>query len=251
MSGSADDLQTLNQQIMQAESLTSGSYTITLSGDIAYSAAIDAIKLHSGVTLTIDGGGHTLDPAGAAGGLRIVGGTVDIDDLTISHATAKGGVGAEGGGGGAGLGGGLFVGATANVTLDQVSFTHDSAIGGAGAKGGVAAKGSSGDDGLSGGASATGGAPGGLYTGGYGGVGAYGGNGGNGGDGGGGGGGGAGGGGFSRPWQWRRRRQRRQRRGSAYFIRHLLWDRRRGRTLWQFRRPSLQWGRWRARRERR
>lgn len=34
MSGTANDLTTLNQQIADAEELTSGSYTITLSADI-------------------------------------------------------------------------------------------------------------------------------------------------------------------------------------------------------------------------
>ncbi len=74
MSGSANSLQSLDDQITQAESLTSGSYTITLTGDIDYSTAIDAITLHPGVTLTIDGGGYTLDAGGATNGLEVLSG---------------------------------------------------------------------------------------------------------------------------------------------------------------------------------
>jgi hypothetical protein len=36
MSGTANDLATLNQQIADAEAPSSGTYTITISADIAY-----------------------------------------------------------------------------------------------------------------------------------------------------------------------------------------------------------------------
>ena len=66
-----------------------------------------------------------------------------IDNLTIADTVARGGAGAYGGGGGgAGLGGGLFVAsdtadgaAPAQVTLNNVTFSHNSAIGGAGGLG--------------------------------------------------------------------------------------------------------------------
>jgi hypothetical protein len=135
MSGTANSLATLNQQIANAESLSAGSYTIELTGNITYDSAITPISLADGVSLTILGQGTTLDALGTVSGLQVLAGTVTVEDLQIADATAAGGAGTGGGGGGAGLGGGLFVGAAASVTLEAVSFLHDSAVGGAGGDG--------------------------------------------------------------------------------------------------------------------
>ena len=83
------------------------------------------------VALTLDGGGTER-------GLFVYAGKVDIDSLAINNMVAKGGDGGFGaGGGGAGLGGGLFIGANVpgdlgNVTLTNVSFTDNQAVGGGG-----------------------------------------------------------------------------------------------------------------------
>ncbi len=96
MSGTADDLTTLNQQIADAEALSSGSYTITISADIAYASAINPISLAAGVSLTIEGDGHALNASGGAPGLQVLTGTVTVDSLTISGAIAQGEDGAIG-----------------------------------------------------------------------------------------------------------------------------------------------------------
>lgn len=59
-------------------------------------------------------------------------GTVAIRGFTVVDGSGQGGNGALGGGGGLGAGGGLFVNSTANVTLDSVSFSSNSAAGGSG-----------------------------------------------------------------------------------------------------------------------
>ena len=83
-------------------------------------------------------------------------GTVQIENLLIRNARAKGGDGGSGstgcGGGGAGLGAGLFVNgvtAPATVTLTDVFFLDDSAVGGDGCTG-AGGSGSGGGGGLGG-----------------------------------------------------------------------------------------------------
>jgi hypothetical protein len=122
---------------------TPGTYTIDITGDISLTDAIPEISLANGVTLDIVGNGNTLDGGGAEPGLFVYQGTVSIDDLTLLNNTITGGEAPDGaapggggyggyGGGSAGLGGGLFVGSQAAVTLDQVVFSKDGAVGGAG-----------------------------------------------------------------------------------------------------------------------
>ena len=133
-----DNYTTLATAILDINNSQSGNYvidlaptfgdTITLSSDLPLLNAGDA-------TVTIDGGGATIDGLGEFRGLFVQSGNVTLDDLTIADAVAAGGAGGSGiggGGGGAGLGGGLFVGAGATVDLSDVSFTDDSALGGAG-----------------------------------------------------------------------------------------------------------------------
>ena len=100
----------LNQAIAAIEGITAGSYTIRFTGDITEgtdsgapiyygSQTLDApsdlyaINLASGVTLTIDGAGYTLDGDGTYRGLLVYAGHVTVQDLTIADAAAIGGVG--------------------------------------------------------------------------------------------------------------------------------------------------------------
>ncbi len=141
--------QQLNQAILTADAATSGHYTIEFAASITEGtdtgqnitfgstilsapAELEALNLASGVSVTIDGGGATLNGAGNSA-LFVYAGDVSIENLTIADAVAQGGSGSDGGGGGAGLGGGLFIAAGGDVTLSSVNFTNDSAIGGNGA----------------------------------------------------------------------------------------------------------------------
>ena len=141
------DQATLNAAIEQLDQTTTpGNYQIQFTGNITEGESgqpdgIYAISLHSGVTLTIEGGNFSLNGAGSDGGLAVISGNVTIQNLTITDTLAQGGAGTGDGGGGAGLGGGLFVGPTANVTLDNVSFSEDAAKGGDGGTGGFAGAG--------------------------------------------------------------------------------------------------------------
>jgi autotransporter-associated beta strand protein len=135
-SATVTSIAALDTAIAAANGLSSGSYTITLGGDIAMNGtAVTAISLAAGVALTIDGAGYTLDGGGSEHGLFAYTGTVVVENLTIADAQADGGnAGATGGGGGggAGLGGGLFIGSAASVTLINTGFMSDGAHGGTG-----------------------------------------------------------------------------------------------------------------------
>src|SRR5580700_6328131 len=153
-SSSVNSIAQLNTAITTANAqiANSGTYTITLTGNITLGAtALTPIDLAVGNTLDIAGtngassyaliGGGTTTPER---GLFVYAGTVSIQNLLIEDMVAKGGSGGGGGGGAAGLGGGLFVAANVagdagNVTLNNVSFGGDRATGGNG--GGVGAGG--------------------------------------------------------------------------------------------------------------
>ncbi|MDX2359150.1 hypothetical protein, partial [Dietzia sp. PP-33] len=97
----------LNAAILAANSVTTpGTITITFGNDITFrTTALQAINLHPGVTLDIEGGGFILSGSGVQRGLFVYAGTVDISGLGIHDMLAQGGDGgATGGGGGAGLG---------------------------------------------------------------------------------------------------------------------------------------------------
>ncbi len=156
---SASDLNTL---IKAADLASSGTFTINISGSLALNTLpavangesitiinnvatvtklsavpdINAINLHSGVSLIFNGTNSAiLDGGSTVRGLFAYAGNVTVNNLTIQNTLAQGGAGAGAGfagGGGAGLGGGLFVASAANVTLNSVSFSNNKAIGGAG-----------------------------------------------------------------------------------------------------------------------
>jgi hypothetical protein len=147
----------------------SGGTVITAVPDLA------AIDLPTGVTLTIDGNGNSLIGTDITNGvtatfrgLFVQSGNVTVNDLTIRDAVATGGAGGSAGnfagGGGAGLGGGLLIGATGTVTLNQVYFSGDAAIGGAGGGSDGGGPGGSGDGSYAGGGG-LGGAGGGYLSG--------------------------------------------------------------------------------------
>lgn len=113
-------------------SCSSAPCTITLTGPLPPITA----------NLTIDGGQFgdiIIDGASSYRVFFVDTGTVTIANLLIQNARAQGGNGGAGGlacgGGGAGLGAGLFVNgitAAATVTVSNVFFTGDSAVGGNG-----------------------------------------------------------------------------------------------------------------------
>ena len=126
------------------------SFTFTIDPaagtTITLDQTLEAVNLGAASTLDIVGDGSTLNGANSLCwprcrcrcGLR-------SPNLTIENVVAQGGDGTGAGGGGAGLGGGLFIGGAVSgdpgaVTLSDVTFLNDSAIGGNGgySAGGVA-----------------------------------------------------------------------------------------------------------------
>ena len=131
------DTTTLNGVFKTIATAPVDDYIVNITQNIDLIFDLLAINLPSGSTLTIEGNGHTIDGESSERGLFVYAGTVDINNLAINSTVAQGGNGGPGGGGGAGLGGGLFVGANVagdagNVTLTNVTFAHDKAVGGAG-----------------------------------------------------------------------------------------------------------------------
>jgi len=124
----------------------------TLSACITGAGAGDTIQFGANITLTgflpvidkdlaFDGGGRTLDGAGAWRAFFVSSGNVIISNLRIQNAVARGGNGGSGvaataaGGGGLGAGGALFVRTGAAVTLAGITLVGNQAIGGKGGTG--------------------------------------------------------------------------------------------------------------------
>ena len=112
--------------------------TITLAGNISGSS-----QWFVNANLNIVGNGYTIDMNNADRAFFIAGGTVGVNDLTITNGNARGGTG----GAGNGLGGGIFVGSGAyttgdgstvsgisatQVTISNVIFSGNQANGGTG-----------------------------------------------------------------------------------------------------------------------
>ncbi len=176
-----------------------GPATITLTTIGDDTAGPSDLGITTNITIT--------GPTGTANGITLangttgqrlfyvgVGGSLTLNNLTLTGGSAQGGNGANGGGGAAGLGGAIFTQGT--LTITNSTLTGNTASGGNGSSGN-----NGGGGGLGGNASGgTGGGPNSGFAGGFGGGGSYGGAVGTGGTGGFGGGGGsaynAGGGGF-------------------------------------------------------
>jgi hypothetical protein len=94
-----------------ASSAPNTAYTITLNSGLTganalqLTAALHAINLAQGDTLTIQGNGDTIDGGGSQRGLFVYSGKVTVENLTLANMTATGGNGFGNAGGGAGLGG--------------------------------------------------------------------------------------------------------------------------------------------------
>ncbi len=148
----------LQASINTANALTEAgtTYIINLTSDLSASttaSVTNVISLQEGVNLVINGNGHSIDAAPSNPSLRdrpfiVAGGEVAFNDLGITNGYARGGNGANYAGGGMGAGGAILVlnGAgisgsnitnPTQVTLSNVSFTNNTAIGGNGASAGA------------------------------------------------------------------------------------------------------------------
>lgn len=140
--------------INEANTNNSGlALAIQFTNNITLSGMADLPALEDGSAVQILGNGYTLQGDGETRGLMLFGANATIDNLTISDMVAtggSGGFGRSGGGGGAGLGGGLMVAGTSTVTLDDVNFVNDRAVGGAGGESGGTGSGSGGGGGMGG-----------------------------------------------------------------------------------------------------
>jgi len=124
----------LNQDLAAIAGGT-GSYTISFGSGFTLNTDLLALNLGAGGSLTLIGNGQTINGAGTYRGLFDYSGALVVNDLTIARGGSGGTAPANGtgaGAGGAGLGGGLFVASAGNATLNNVTFTSDSALGGSG-----------------------------------------------------------------------------------------------------------------------
>jgi len=106
---------------------------------IQLATELPAIALRTGVALTIDGNGATIDGGQAVRNLLAYSGLITLQNITLANGLAQGGAGGDGyvgGGGGAGLGGNLLVASGADLTLRNVTLIDGRAVGGAGGRGG-------------------------------------------------------------------------------------------------------------------
>ncbi|MFZ5756916.1 MAG: autotransporter domain-containing protein [Pseudomonadota bacterium] len=118
---------------------TAGPHFIEFQGDIVLTASLPPVL----TTMTIKGRGYSLDGdsqyqllsignPGNTPGPRIL---VLVNDLALANGRVEGGDGATGGGGGLGAGGAVFVGARADVVLNNVEIRDSLALGGHGSAG--------------------------------------------------------------------------------------------------------------------
>ena len=108
--------------------------TLLLAGDVSLSDDLSlssALSVQYGGTETVDGNGYTIYGNNNSG-YFVHSGSLTINDATLTGFTTTGG---SGSGGGAGLGGAIFVNDGASVTLNNVSFGGNAAIGGVGGVG--------------------------------------------------------------------------------------------------------------------
>lgn len=148
--------------------------TITLTANIRFASASDAITINvtDGQTMTIVGGGFTLSGDNYARVLDVQGGSVAIDNLTITNGKLSGNGGAAGAGGPAGAGGdslGAGIRNAGTLTISNSTITANKASGGGGGGAntqGLFAGGGGGGGGFGAGNGGSGGAgsPGGAYA---------------------------------------------------------------------------------------
>jgi hypothetical protein len=133
----ADATITGPNQTVQINLLANATYTLTGVDNYWYGPnGLPPIDNN----ITIAGNGATITRSSGtspdfrffyvSGGLELPGGTLTLQDLTLSNGVAKGGDGFSGGGGGLGAGGAIFN--QGSVTLQGVTLNNNQAIGGAG-----------------------------------------------------------------------------------------------------------------------
>lgn len=148
----------LADAIELADSLTGDGLSLTIRiadgvSRIQLGTELPAIALKTGVALTIDGNGATIDGGNAVRNLLAYSGLITLQNVTLANGLAQGGAGGDGyvgGGGGAGLGGNLLVASGAELTLRNVTLVDGRAVGGAGGQGGNALGSQGGGGGLGG-----------------------------------------------------------------------------------------------------
>ncbi|MEP9380214.1 Ig-like domain-containing protein [Aquabacter sp. CN5-332] len=148
-----------------ADAIANVHYTFNFANGFTLDSNLDTINLLSSASLTINGGGFTIDGASAFGSFEITSGALEINDIAIHNTVARGDNASNynggNGGGGAGVGGGLFVGSGASAVLSDVNFSGTAAVGGNGSSGGQFSEGGPGFG-------AAGSVPGATFTGGNG-----------------------------------------------------------------------------------
>ena len=138
---------TLSYAIAQvnASDPAGGPYTINIQTNVNLSGELSPIL----GSVTINGNGNSITASGSnriffvgtdtasqqANPNSIIGARqqVTIQNVSLNNGVAQGGTGGGGGGGGLGAGGAVFVNQTADVTLNNVSFVGNKAIGGSAA----------------------------------------------------------------------------------------------------------------------
>ena len=124
----------LRNAIFTANSNGDPTNTINITGNIALTRSLPMIT----ASLTVNGGGNTIDAQNNGRVFFIQGGAADISNVTIDNARAQGGNGgiggfsAGGGGGGLGAGAAVFVNADASASLSGVTVGTATAQGGNG-----------------------------------------------------------------------------------------------------------------------
>lgn len=114
--------------------------TINITANIPLSGLLPTLGLTGAAkTLTVNGGGFTIDGQSARRIFFVNSGAVTIQNTTLANGRAAGGSGGNtdiqggaGGGGGMGAGGAVFVRSGASLVLERVAMTGSSAVGGAG-----------------------------------------------------------------------------------------------------------------------
>ena len=125
----------------------------TLSGNTAVSGA--GLPGRAGTSTQPNGGNGSAGAPAYGGGLGVFGGTVTLNNVTVTGNLARGGNGGNGGNvfhyssyaspgnggpGGSSYGGGLYVGPSGTVTLVNDTISSNTAQGGAGGTGGTATR---------------------------------------------------------------------------------------------------------------
>ena len=114
------------------------SFDASLAGQTITVSSSNALLVSAAAPITIDGTGAPgliLSGAGASRVFFVQSGTLAINDLTIANGVAQGGTGGSGGGGGGGgmgAGGAIYAASGTNISVTNVSFNANSAIGGQG-----------------------------------------------------------------------------------------------------------------------